>query len=377
MFVERRLVPGSPQVELWECEWENRAGMQARKLFLRKIGDEQALLPDDGTALSRAAICWSYGRTLGNIAVFSPSLLGHFPDASGTDATLPCDFVHAGKYRNGVERWWCRTHQTHWGKKADQEAYSRSRRMACANHSQTMNYVVGPLELRVEEFGELAIWCDLPPALSSQPVARRPPTLLVRARRLGRNMREEEGQHAAIALVWDESTSLFGNDEISRINVTPPAAFEFVCALEFDRELSCVNCSHCGYPHLDLGDFARKAHRKHFCANCGRDSTWSKEPIVSSPLKPVHDHLTRNRVERAAPRTIDLDRYAARSTYSVWPTTPAVLWTVDRPQQTGIRVRIADDRGVVVDDVFGEVVHRGKRLDRQDLLRRTIERTII
>ena len=70
------------------------------------------------------AICWAYGRTLGNIAVFSPMIVGNFPSKRGSDAVLPCDFVTAGKFRNGAARWWCRTHQTHWGTKADEEAYS-------------------------------------------------------------------------------------------------------------------------------------------------------------------------------------------------------------------------------------------------------------
>ncbi len=375
MFVERRLVPNSRNVELWECEWENHAGMRARKVFLRKIGDEQPLAPDDTAALSRAAICWSYGRTLGNIAVFSPSLLGDFPAKSGAGATLPCDFVHAGKYRNGVERWWCRTHQTHWGKKADLHSFSQSRVMACANHAQAMHYVVGPLEVRVAEYREVAIWCELPPAISTAPAARRPPKLHVRLlRRSG--SRAIDTEHEALSLIHDSDAHLFGNDEISRVNITPPAAIEFVCALEFNRQLSCVDCSHCGCPHLDLGDFARKAHRKHFCANCGRDSTWSREPIVSSPLKPVHDLHAGNTGYRDASASIDLDEYAGRE-YSLWASTPAVLWKSDRPQQRGIRVRVNDLRGRVIDDTFGEVVLRGRRLDRRKLLHKMIEQTIV
>jgi hypothetical protein len=169
---------------------------------------------------------------------------------------------------------------------------------------------------------------------------------------------------------------LFGSDEIARVNVTPPAAFDFTCALEFERELSCVNCSHCGYPHLDLGDFARKPHRKHFCANCGRDSTWSKTPIVSSPLKPIHDAVIRNTTFEEARDRIDLRDYAGMD-FWIWPTTPAVLWTADRPQRRGIRVRVQDGERELVDDTFGEVVVDGQALDRRRLFRRAVERTII
>jgi len=76
------------------------------------------------------------------------------------------------------------------------------------------------------------------------------------------------------------------NPEITKIQVTPPAAFEFVRSLEEGREMSCVTCNKCGYPHLDLGDFALKPHKKHFCGNCGNDSIWSPDPIVSTELDP-------------------------------------------------------------------------------------------
>jgi len=109
MFIERKINPSSHAVELWRCEWENPEGAPAKKVYLGKIGEEQPLVPEAaGPVMEAAAICWSYGRTLGNIAVFSQSLLGRFPEKSGDDALLPCDFVNAGKFRHGAERWWCR-----------------------------------------------------------------------------------------------------------------------------------------------------------------------------------------------------------------------------------------------------------------------------
>lgn len=115
MFIERRLNPTTNAVELWKCDWENAPGVIARKVVIEKIGEERkALVDDPSVILTRsAAICWSYGRTLGNLAVFDQSILGAFPDKVGSDAVLPCDIVEAGKFRNGPPRWWCRTHQLH------------------------------------------------------------------------------------------------------------------------------------------------------------------------------------------------------------------------------------------------------------------------
>jgi hypothetical protein len=85
------------------------------------LGEEQPTNPQSFT--EEAAIVWAEGRTLGNVVPFSETILGKFPkEESGSGALLPCDIVGAGKFRNGAARWWCRTHQVHWGTKADLEA---------------------------------------------------------------------------------------------------------------------------------------------------------------------------------------------------------------------------------------------------------------
>jgi len=374
MFLERRSVAGSDTVEIWECEWENQEGMQARKRFVRKVGDEQPLTSSVALASLQQAICWSYGRTLANIAVYSPQLLGHFPDSAGTDARLPCEFVDAGKFRHGAPRWWCRTHQTHWGTKADQQSVAQSLAMTCANHQQSMNYVLTPFELNVDDYDLIEVTCCLPPAISTRIITRASPTIELRLR-TGAKSKTSTTQHAAISLVYEQQLGLFKNGEIARVNITPPAALDFVLALEANRAMTCISCSHCQYPHLDLGDFARKPHRKHFCANCGRDSTWSKEPIISTPLKPLHDQLCgEGRCVRAS-GAIDLADYPGTD-YSIWATTPAVLWRSSEPQKVGIRVQVVDRTRVLVDETFAVVTLEGKRLDRERLLCAMLERTV-
>jgi len=349
--------------------------MQARKRFLRKIGNEQPLMPHAPSAALRHAICWSYGRTLANITVLSPQVLGHFPKATGSDATLPCDFVNAGKFRHGAARWWCRTHQTHWGTKADQQSYAQSRAMLCANHEQAMSYVVKPFELNVDKYAEVAITCSLPPAISTTDSRRRPPMIRVSLTG-GSQATTTSKEHAAISLVYQKRLGLFTASDIERVNITPPAALEFVLAIDADRALCCISCSHCGYPHLDLGDFAKKPHRKHFCANCGRDSTWSKEPIISTPLKPIYDQLCGSTKLNPSSSTIDLDDYP-RCDYSIWASTPAALWISPKVQNVGIRVLLSRAGRVLVDDTFGEVRLNGAQLDRAELMQTMLERTVI
>jgi len=378
MFIERRINPTTNAVELWHCDWENLEGRPARKVFLDKICDEQPVTPDadgDGSATA-AAICWSYGRTLGNIAVISPELLGRFPGQLGNDAELPCDFAHAGKFRHGAERMWCRTHQTHWGTKADIASYEQLGEMRCANHQQHMNYVIAPLTINLGEHAEVGIWCSMPAALSTEVIKPRPPKIHVHVREKPNEKKTVDGDFEAVSVLYNGDLGLFRNDGITRVNITPPAAFEFVRATETGQEMSCINCSHCGYPHLDLGDFARKAHRKHFCGNCGRDSTWSKDPIVSTPLKPLHDSFAKTLRYVSPDRVLKLDDYRG-ARYTVWASTPAIVWTAEREQEFGIHVHIHQGGVRIVDDTFREVILNGRPLDRSELVRAMIDRCVI
>jgi hypothetical protein len=140
--------------------------------------------------------------------------------------------------------------------------------------------------------------------------------------------------------------------------------------------MGCIDCSNCRYPHLDLGDFGKTPHRKHFCANCGRDSTWSKAPIISTPLKPLHDRTATHLTCLMPERRLNLDEYKGHS-YTVWASTPAIVWSAARPQEYGIHVHVHEGRDRIIDDTFGEVILDGKRLVREELLEAMIARAIV
>jgi hypothetical protein len=188
-----------------------REGRPAQKVFVEKIGEEPPQIFLNVQTLSEVqAICWSYGRTLGNIAAFSSNMIGHFPAQSGSDAVLPCDFIPAGKFRNGADRWWCKTHQSHWGTKADHESYDHSKVLACANRDQRLNYVISPNVLNVHEYAEVGIWCSLPAALSTTPIERRPPRIHVHVRQVSGGTKVIDRDFQAIAgnLILDVPTRL-------------------------------------------------------------------------------------------------------------------------------------------------------------------------
>jgi len=375
MDIERKI--NGNDIELWEYEWVYHNGTATHKEMIRCIGIEQPLAPVKHQVAQ--AICWSHGRTLGNIAVFNKDVIGSFPDKGGNNAILACEFVNAGKFRHGKERWWCRTHQTHWGTQADLAAVKINGEMVCAQKTTPMSYVLSPFEININNYEEVGIWCSLPAAISSEG------EIPLRATRIHVHLREKANDEKiidrdfnAISLNFSEDNNLFGNEEISTLNITPPSAFEFLkCHVE-GREMDCVNCSHCGYPHLDLGNFAEKHHKKHFCGNCGRDSTWSKKPIISTPLKPLHDRFTKPSGFIEPDREINLDDYKGYK-FVIWASTPAIIWTADRPQEVGIHVHLGEggkDKRII-DNTFRKVILHGEELNREDLIRKMFGRTII
>lgn len=360
---------------MWAFEWD-MSQTPARRINRRFIGYEQPVRSaKEYASVVREAICWSYGRTLGNIAVSNEDLLGSFPAQEGDDALLACDIVGAGKMRNGKQRWWCRTHQKHWGIKADIADSAQCGLMRCSNYAQPMSYVVNPHHINIQNHAEVGIWCSMPPALTHKgvPPSRRP-KIHVHVRDVPGQDKVIDQDFKALSLHYNSNDHLFGNSEITRVHLTPPSALEFVLALESGKTMGCINCRDCGYPHLDLGEFARREHAKHLCGNCGRDNTWSSVPMASTPLKPLHDQFSRADQYEEVTTSINLDEYSGLP-FQVWASTPAVLWTAARPQERGIHVHVYKDGDYLIDDTYGTVIYNGQALQRSVLLQTMIENT--
>lgn len=370
-----RVVDGAGRMEMWAYEWDV-AHSPARKVNRRFVGYEQPVRSvNEQSATMREAICWSYGRTLGNITVSNEQLLGSFPALEGEDAVLQCDIVGAGKMRNGADRWWCRTHQRHWGTKADIADAANIGFARCSNHSQPMSYLINPPHLAIQNHAEVGIWCSMPPALTNiGSMQKRRPKIHVHVRNEPGGMKVVDQDFKALSLHYNSASSLFGSTEITKVHLTPPSALEFVLALEVGRAMGCINCRDCGYPHLDLGTFARTEHSKHLCGNCGRDNTWSKAPIASTPLKPLHDQFSRANQYVDVLSTINLDEYSGLP-FQVWASTPAVLWTAQRSQERGIHVHVYKDRQYLIDDTYGTVIYQGRPLERTRLLEMMVANT--
>jgi hypothetical protein len=74
-------------------------------------------------------------------------------------------------------------------------------------------------------------------------------------------------------------------------------------------------------------------------------------------------------------KAINLDDYVGLP-FQAWASTPAVLWTANRPQERGIHVHVYKDGNYLVDDTFGDVTYKGQRLERAALLQTMMDGTI-
>jgi hypothetical protein len=233
-----------------------------------------------------------------------------------------------------------------------------------------MNYTKNPLVINPEEYaGGIGVWAALPTAINTtdEPdLAEVAIHIHARPQLLGKKI--IDANYPAVVITASEQLPLFSNMGIKRVVVAPPSALAYLEAFINRLPLGTLYCNRCQHPHLDLGDFAVNPHKKHFCGNCGVDSNWSKEPIVSSPLKELADNLTKNSDFVASDRSLDLRSYEGCQV-KVWSSTPAILWTSNQPQETGIHIHIYKEGKKIVDDTFGNVTwFDGSSLERDKLL---------
>lgn len=105
---------------------------------------------------------------------------------------------------------------------------------------------------------------------------------------------------------------------------------------------------------------------------------WSDGKIVSTPLKPLHDQFNNSNIYTIPDRTLNLDDYPGKE-FEIWSSTPAVVWTADRPQEYGIHVHIYESNiggRRIEDNTFGQVIYKGEPLDRESLWKQMTANTL-
>jgi predicted RNA-binding Zn-ribbon protein involved in translation (DUF1610 family) len=138
----------------------------------------------------------------------------------------------------------------------------------------------------------------------------------------------------------------------------------------FGKELKYVECTHCKHPHLDRDWFAVHPHKKHLCHGCGKKFS-DDELGIGNPT-----HILRSFIEGSSKRTevcslatLDIAQANYPGGIRIWGSNPAIAWTAEKPEESGIHVHaIGADGQCVEDGTYKNVIIDNVKLD-EDVIR--------
>lgn len=273
--------------------------------------------------------------------------------ASPNQTLTRCQIVSVGKRRDGGRRYWCLEHKADatakYGKK------SKSCRYAGVPPIQPSEAVaVNPHEFQ----GGVAIWGAVPPVYDTTrlPIDR---GIHVHARRTAKGMKVLDRTFRRVEIQCGGETHA-----VSELD-----AIYFMVSSVFGLPLRSIACTRCGYPHLDKDWFSVHPHKTHLCAGCGR--TFRDTAIaVGNPVARLRQmECAKATKPRRARKKIRISQADYPGGIRVWGSNPAILWTSERRQESGIHVHAHKDVGGprAIDDTYAEVFLDGIRLDERQV----------
>lgn len=139
------------------------------------------------------------------------------------------------------------------------------------------------LEFKSKDFaGGVKIWASSPAIIWTNP------------------KQEESGihLHAYTGNRHKEIDDTFSSISINGIILNRDAVQLFMAQINtpsISKYINSLNCSSCGKPHLDKGEYAIKPHKTHLCEYCGSEFEASRK-CISNPFKAQKEVLENNEV---------------------------------------------------------------------------------
>jgi predicted RNA-binding Zn-ribbon protein involved in translation (DUF1610 family) len=252
----------------------------------------------------------------------------------------PCEISYEVNNRSGKPRWWCYTHGC-----AAWDAQGKPV-TACLGAGVTGPAPERTLTLDPGQYrGGVALWGAVDPVYNTGPEPR-DCGVHVHARELA-------GGDKVVDRTYDE---VVVEVDGRRYVVDAPSATSFVAASVFGLRLKALACPHCGDVHLDADEFAVHPHRKHQCNQCGRQF-FDAEPSISNPCVELRRGLGYNGGHVVpSSRSLSVNQSDVRG-LAIWGSNPAIVWTSDTPEQSGIHVHHTWDTtgAVLIDETYGFV----------------------
>jgi hypothetical protein len=271
-----------------------------------------------------------------------------------TGAVEECEIVPVGKRRDGGTRFWCLQHH------ADATAKYGRRAKQCRYAGQPPLRPEDVLELDPQEYpGGIALWGAVPPVYDTtrQPLDR---GIHVHARRVPRGKKDVDWTYRGVRLAGGTHGTLGAPLAVSELD-----AIYYMVSSVFGYETRYIECTRCGYPHLDKDWFSVHAHRRHLCSGCGKTFP-DAEIAIGNPIAAIRaafGHRTRVKPSR---RKLVLKQADFPGGIQIWGSNPAIVWTASQHEEAGIHVhafRRDGDGTPEPDETFSEVVIDGVRLD--------------
>lgn len=265
-----------------------------------------------------------------------------------------CRISAIGKRRDGGTKYWCFEHRADatakYGTPAEQCRYAHVPRPTADE----------TLVLYESQFpGGIALWGSVPPVYdtTTQPLDR---GVHVHARQSYRSKKIIDNTYREV-IFHPTATGL------RPITISELDAIYFMVSSVLGFPMRYVECTLCGYPHLDRDWFSVHAHGKHLCAGCGktfRDSVSS----VGNPLAAVVKTCPERVPAVPATKTISIRQQDYPGGLQIWGSNPAIIWTSNIPEEAGIHIHAyGHGSDPDIDDTFARVILDGVEIDAHQI----------
>jgi hypothetical protein len=274
-------------------------------------------------------------------------LLPVAPPADGA-----CRVTAVGRRRDGRTRYWCLAHKADaTGKYGRKLEVCRGARIEPILEKET-------LALNLDQFaGGVALWGAVPPVYDT--------TRLPLDRGIHVHAREVPGGDKVHDTTFRAVKLTGGKLQRSGLMISELDAVYYMVSSIFGFEIRFIECSLCGYPHLDKDWFAVHPHRRHLCAGCGhhfRDNATG----IGNPIAELQRATGLSRREPVpAGRSLDIRQSDYPGGIQIWGSNPAIIWSAAQAEEAGIHVHAFKAEGdqPEIDDTFSMVIIDGVTLD--------------
>lgn len=265
-----------------------------------------------------------------------------------------CKIVSVGKRRDGGTRYWCLEH------KADATAKYGHRARQCRYAHIPPITADEILKLDVDQYqGGIALWGAVPPIYdTTQQLVNQ--GIHVHARLLPGGHKKIDDTYRAVCLTGNQKGLPSAGLVISELD-----AIYYMVTSVLGFSMKYVECTLCGYPHLDKDWFSLHAHQRHLCAGCGRVFRDTDMSIGNPVIKVQHTISGRPHEVKSARRSINIRQVDYPGGIQIWGSNPAVCWTAPHKEEAGIHVHIlsVDGGEPLIDEAFSQVKIDGISLD--------------